>query len=357
MILLDAAKRGATDLFIMPEQDRLRVRMRIDGVMHDVMEPPLKLHTGLVSRIKILAHLDISERRLPQDGRARLKFGTRELDCTVSTSPTLHGELVVIGMHERHAGEGNVALERSGLLPADLALMGRALRARSGLILVAGSAGSGRSTTLYGLMGQAASADLYLVSAEEHIRQPLTGVVQYQTRHQIGLTMALVLSKGLAHGPDVVMIDTIRETETARLAVQAATERIVLASVAGRDAIAGVTALLDMKVDEALLGQVLSVVIGQRLVRRPCEACRGEGRTGTAEDCTACGGSRFKGQLGVFQVLAIDDRLRQVLRSRRGAEEIGRVAVEHGLIGLREAALEAAERGETTAEEVARVFA
>jgi general secretion pathway protein E len=315
------------------------------------------MHGAIVSRIKILAEMDIAERRLPQDGRVRLKLAGDEVECSVSTSPTLHGELVMIAIRARAGASGSeVTLENTGLSPAELQQITGLLAAPAGLILVTGGANSGRSTTLYALMAKAANSGAHAVSTEERILRPLPGVVRYQIRLKIGLTIALLLSKGLQQNPDVVMVDPIRDAETASLALQAASERLVLASVAGQDAVGAINALLDMDMDPGLLAAVLNLVVAQRLVRRVCTACNGQGSTPAGASCELCNGSRFRGQVGVFQLLAIDENVRASIRSR-ARQDLPRVAAESGLVSLRDAALHAAARGVTTADEVTRVFA
>ncbi len=374
VILSDAVRAGASDVHVEPHPGGLRIRYRVDGALRDAMTVPPSARAATVSRLKIVSGLDIAERRRPQDGRARLTVDDAVVEARVSTLPTLHGEKVVIRLLPR--AENVPLLSKSGLSPQQLEAVGGVLTQPQGLILITGPTGSGKTSTLYAAIQQLRTADRNIVTLEDPVEVHVPGISQVQVHERSGLTFARGLRSILRQDPDVILVGEVRDHETAELALQASlTGHLVLTTLHTNDAVSAITRLVDIGVDPFLVAASLSLVVAQRLVRRPCSSCAApyEPTTRTlallgvtAADlsdatplrgtgCSDCGGTGYRGRTGVFEVLPVNAAMRRVLLSTPTASAIGTASREHGMVTLRAAALAAAHRGETTYEEVLRV--
>ncbi|SDZ89122.1 GspE/PulE family protein [Rubrimonas cliftonensis] len=366
LIIRRAAELGASDVHLEPFERRLRLRYRVDGQLREAEAPPASLRAAVVSRIKIMARLDIAENRLPQDGRLQLTVLGRELDVRVATTPTLHGEGVVMRL-----------LDRSGKAPAldslgfDAAAVGalEALIARpNGVILVTGPTGSGKTTTLYAALGRLNTPERKIVTVEDPVEYQIDGVNQIQARPRIGLGFAEALRAILRQDPDVIMIGEIRDAETARIAVQAAlTGHLVLATLHANSAAAAVTRLRDMGVPEYLIAATLVGAVAQRLVRRLCPDCArpeepalaarldpgGAGHLAPG-GCAACGGAGYRGRAAMLEVLAVGEGARRLILDGADAATLEAEAVSRGMRTLRGHGLALAREGRTSLAEVAR---
>ena len=367
-----AVETQASDIHIEPFEDRLRVRYRYDGVLHESDNPPPQLTAAIISRIKIMARLDIAERRLPQDGRIKLAVRGQEVDFRVSTIPSLHGETVVLRVLDRSA----VSFEWSklGLSPAVVERLDRALQLPNGIVLVTGPTGSGKTTTLYTGLLSLNSVVRKVVTVEDPIEYQLPGVNQIQVKPQIGLNFASLLRSILRQDPDVIMVGEVRDLETAQIAVQAAlTGHLVLSTVHTNSAAATVSRLRDMGLEDYLMTAVLRGILAQRLVRRLCLACRREeaapaalvarfrlDRHGAgpglwhAVGCPQCRGTGYRGRLAIAEFLEPTPVIERLIFARADQSEIERAAVAGGMVTMFEAGIEAALAGQTTIEEVTR---
>ena len=370
-MLAEAVRQGASDLHVEPQRDGLRIRHRVDGVLRDVMLLPKGAAAAVVSRLKIVSGLDIAERRLPQDGRARIAVDGTAVDARVSTLPGLHGEKVVLRLFATDSAVQ--PLTTLGLTPGQLAVVERVVAASQGLVLITGPTGSGKTRTLYACLARALTPEVNVVTLEDPIELQLPGVTQVAVHPRGGMTFARGLRAVLRQDPDVVMVGEVRDSETAELALQASlTGHLVLTTLHTNDAPGAVTRLVDIGVESYLVASSLSLVIAQRLVRRPCAACAApyepadavlaglglsrESLVGASprrgEGCPACAGSGYRGRLGVFEVLEVSPAIRRAIGS--GEEALADAAAAAGLERLRDHALAVAARGETTYEEVLR---
>jgi general secretion pathway protein E len=362
----------ASDIHIEPADDRLILRYRIDGVLQEQEALPAAMRLALVSRIKIMAALNIAEKRLPQDGRMRLAVRGHEIDLRVATAPSIHGESVVLRILDR----SNLALDFAAL-GFDAALTARLvpiLHRPHGIVLVTGPTGSGKTTTLYAALAELNTADRKLLTVEDPIEYRLPGVIQTQVAPGIGLGFSAALRSFLRQDPDVMMVGEIRDIETAQVAVQAAlTGHTILSTLHTNTASGAVTRLIDMGVEPFLIASSLNAVLAQRLVRRLCPQCRTKGpvaaeiRSGLgdlvgesdmfyhARGCEACSGSGFRGRVAVLELLVMDEALARLVLARAEAREIERVAVAAGMRSLLLDGLGKARSGLTTIEEVLRV--
>jgi general secretion pathway protein E len=375
LLIARAVESRSSDIHIEPFQNRLAVRYRVDGVLREGATPPARLRAAIVSRIKIMAKLNIAERRLPQDGRIRIAIRGRDYDLRVATVPTLHGEGVTMRI-----------LDRSSLVD-DFAVLGfeadtlkrylDLLDQPQGILLVTGPTGSGKTTTLYTSLLRLNTPEKKIFTVEDPIEYQLEGVNQVQVKPQIKLTFAEILRTLLRHNPDIIMIGEMRDFETAQIAIQAAlTGHLVLSTLHTNNASSSINRLLDMKVDDYLVTSTVNGVMAQRLVRRLCEACRKprallpemierlgmaplmNGREPTLYDavgCEECHGSGYRGQMAVIEVLAVSDAIRRLVLNHAEAREIHRVAVEEGMRTMYHDGLLKAMAGRTTVEEVLRV--
>ena len=369
-----AVESQASDIHLEPFEDRLRVRYRFDGLLQDADSQPARLTAAIISRVKIMARLDIAERRLPQDGRIKLAVRGQEVDLRVSTVPSLHGETVVLRVLDRNA----VAFDYDRLgLPAPLvARWGAALGLPNGIVLVTGPTGSGKTTTLYTGLMSINAATRKIVTVEDPIEYQLQGVNQVQVKPQIGLNFATLLRSILRQDPDVIMVGEIRDLETAQIAVQAAlTGHLVLSTVHTNSAAATVARLRDMGLEDYLMAAVLRGVLAQRLVRRLCSLCKLEAgaapelvqrfdlnrRTSGAPvrlwhpvGCPTCHGTGFKGRLAIAEFLRLDAATERLIFARAATDDIERAAVASGMVPMFDAGITAALAGVTTIEEVVR---
>ena len=373
VVLADAVRARASDVHIEPQAGALRIRYRVDGLLRDVMTVPKNASAAAVSRIKIVSGLDIAERRRPQDGRAKLTVDGLVVEARISTLPTLHGEKVVIRLLPR--AENVPLLAKTGLTAPQLELLGSALTQSQGLILITGPTGSGKTNTLYAAIQQVSTPDRNIVTLEDPVEVQVAGITQVQVHERAGITFSRGLRSILRQDPDIVLVGEVRDQETAELALQASlTGHLVLTTLHTNDAVSAITRLVEMGVEPFLVASSLSLVVAQRLVRRPCATCAADyqpsARTlallGLLESdlkdatprrgrgCSECGGTGYLGRTGVFEVLPVTAALRKVLLSSPTEAAIGAAAREHGMTTLRAAALAAAHRGETTYEDVLR---
>jgi general secretion pathway protein E len=373
-IINRAVETQASDIHIEPFENQLRVRYRYDGVLTEAEAPPPHLVAAIVSRIKIMARLDIAERRLPQDGRIKLAVRGQEVDFRVSTIPSLWGETVVLRVLDRTAVSFDYA--RLGLPPAVIARLGAALALPNGIVLVTGPTGSGKTTTLYAGLLALNSVTRKVVTVEDPIEYQLRGINQIQVKPQIGLTFATLLRSILRQDPDVIMVGEIRDLETAQIAVQAAlTGHLVLSTLHTNSAAASITRLRDMGLEDYLLTAVLRGVLAQRLVRRLCLACRrqaeaapelvarfdlarraegGPVRLWHAVGCPACRNTGYRGRLAIAEYLQPDAAVERLIFAHADHAEVERAAVAAGMVTMFQAGLDAALAGDTTIEEVVR---
>ena len=374
-LISKAAEARASDVHIEAFENRLRVRYRIDGVLVEVDPPPARFRAALVSRIKIMARLNIAERRLPQDGRIKLAIRGVPIDLRVSSIPTMHGEGVVLRILDRQ--EVKLDFGALGVVGRNLANYEEILSRPNGIFLVTGPTGSGKTTTLYAALVRLNSPDKKLLTVEDPIEYQLEGVNQIQVKPGINLTFANVLRSILRQDPDIIMIGEIRDLETAEIAVQAAlTGHLVLSTLHTNDAAGTITRLLDMRVEDYLLTSTLAGVAAQRLVRRLCDDCRAQERAlpelveqlglerfGAGSDallwravgCEQCNGTGYRGRTTVIETLVVDDEIRRLILRRPEAKELQRAALAAGMVSMYEDGMRKALGGDTTIEEVLRV--
>jgi general secretion pathway protein E len=357
-LLTQAARDGASDIHIEPFESFSLVRFRVDGTLRDVVRPKRALHAALVSRIKIMAQLDIAEKRLPQDGRITLRVGGRPMDVRVSTLPTGHGERAVLRLLDKEAGR--LDLSRLGMSDITLASFDRLSHQPHGIVLVTGPTGSGKTTTLYAAMGRLDATTTNVMTVEDPIEYDLEGVGQTQVNPRIEMTFAKALRSILRQDPDVIMIGEIRDLETAQIAVQASlTGHLVLATLHTNDAVSAITRLIDMGVEPFLLSSSLLGVCAQRLVRRLCMNCResdslisGNWR---AVGCPACARTGFQGRTGIYELLIVDDLIRSQIHERAAEAKIRQVALAAGMLTMRDDGQRWVNQGITSLDEVIRV--
>ena len=375
-ILADAAKRRASDIHIEPYEKLFRVRFRIDGVLQEIMSPPLRLKNPLVSRLKVMAGLDIAERRLTQDGRIKLKMGIGgELDIRVSILPTLFGEKVVMRLLDK----SNLQLDMAklGFDPQTLKDFQEAIHKPFGMILITGPTGSGKSTTLYSALSELNKADVNISTAEDPVEYNLVGINQVQVREQIGLNFASCLRSFLRQDPDIIMVGEIRDLETAQIAVKAAlTGHLVLSTLHTNDAPSTIDRLINMGVEPFLLTSSINLIAAQRLVRRICDKCKepievtpealinlgvdaseaaGGFPTFRGRGCNSCNETGYRGRLAIYEILVMHEGLKELILKSASAADLKREAVKLGMSTLRMSALQKVRDGFTTIEETIRV--
>jgi general secretion pathway protein E len=373
-VIARAIERGASDIHIEPFEKSIKVRYRIDGILVEAEAPPRRLQTAIISRIKIMARLNIAESRLPQDGRVKLRIGGQEIDFRVSTVPTLYGESVVIRILDQAAVPLN--LSTLGFSPATLDRLRKMVNAPHGMVLVTGPTGSGKTTTLYGALQEIRSAERKIITIEDPVEYQVPGVNQIQVKPQIGLTFSAGLRSIVRQDPDVILVGEIRDRETAEIAIHSAlTGHMVLSTLHTNDAAGAITRLLEMGVEEYLLPSSLSGVLAQRLVRVVCPDCSepralsqafrdeilreagfvpgGDLRLGRG--CAACGETGYRGRMGIFELLTLDEAVKDLILARADAGAIRAKAVAGGMTLLRDDGWDKVSRGLTTVEEVLRV--
>ncbi len=356
-LLTQASRDGASDIHVEAFENSSIVRFRIDGILRDVARPRRELHAALVSRIKIMAQLDIAEKRLPQDGRITLRIGGRPMDVRVSTLPTGHGERVVLRLLDKEAGRLDLAA--LGMSDVSLDAFDRLLHQPHGIVLVTGPTGSGKTTTLYAGLSRLDSARMNILTVEDPIEYDLPGIGQTQVNPRIDMSFARALRAILRQDPDVVMIGEIRDLETAQIAVQASlTGHLVLATLHTNDSVSAVTRLIDMGVEPFLLSSSLLGVAAQRLVRKLCVGCRrrdGVNSAWRAVGCAACDRTGYRGRTGIYEMFVLDDAIRALIHNAASEQTIRDAAVAAGMQSMRDDGARWISQGMTTAEEVDRV--
>jgi len=370
-LLTQALREGASDIHIEPFETRSVVRLRIDGTLRDLIEPARALHAAIVSRVKIMAQLDIAEKRLPQDGRITLRIAGKPVDVRVSTIPTGHGERVVLRLLDKQAGR--LDLTNLGMDDATLTQMDRLIRAPHGIVLVTGPTGSGKTTTLYAALSRLDATALNIMTVEDPIEYDLDGISQTQVNPRIDMSFARALRTILRQDPDVVMVGEIRDLETAQIAVQASlTGHLVFATLHTNDAVSAVTRLVDMGVEPFLLASSLIGVGAQRLVRKLCVECRkpavadaaqlhvmgiapAGGIIYSAQGCSACNNSGYRGRTGIYELLMVDDDFRRLTHTRAAEQELREYAAARGMRSLRDDGMRWVAQGVVSLEEVVRV--
>jgi type IV pilus assembly protein PilB len=377
VLLVDSLRRGASDIHVEPYEKELRIRFRIDGLLYDVMHPPLKLRDALISRIKIMSKLDISEKRLPQDGRIKIKVKVdsrkRELDFRVSTLPTLFGEKVVLRLLDKQ----NLMLDMTklGFEEQSLTKFKRNISKPYGMVLVTGPTGSGKTNTLYSALQSLNTVDTNIMTAEDPVEFNLPGINQVQMKEQIGLNFAAALRSFLRQDPNIVLVGEIRDFETAEIAIKAAlTGHLVLSTLHTNDAPSTISRLMNMGIEPFLVATSVNLIQAQRLIRRICKDCKQEHptpaealievgfsaeetktlKTYKGKGCSTCNGTGYKGRIGLYEVMEITDEIRELILIGASALELRKKAIEDGMITLRESGLHKIRAGVTTPEEVVR---
>ncbi len=377
LILTDSIKRGASDIHIEPYEKDFRVRFRIDGVLYEIMQPPMKLRDAITSRLKIMAKLDISEKRLPQDGRIKIKMKlqgkNREMDYRVSVLPTLFGEKIVLRLLDKE----NLMLDmtRLGFEQESLTKFEKAIFKPYGMVLVTGPTGSGKTNTLYSSISKVNSPETNIITAEDPVEFNLHGINQVQMKEQIGLNFAAALRSFLRQDPNIILVGEIRDFETAEIAVKAAlTGHLVLSTLHTNDAPSTVNRLMNMGIEPYLVATSVHLICAQRLVRRLCKDCKEEVNMpaqalidigyGTDEapkvklykgrGCPTCNNTGYKGRVGLYEVMEITDGMREMILTGASSIELKNKAIEEGMITLRGSGLRKIKTGQTTVEEVVR---
>ena len=374
MILVDAIRRGASDIHLEPYEKVFRVRFRVDGVLHEIMTPPKRLEAALTSRVKIMASLDIAERRLPQDGRIKLRFNQREIDFRVSTLPTIYGEKTVMRILDKDSLQ--LDLTMLGFDSWSLEQFTKAIHNPYGMILITGPTGSGKTTTLYSAIHTINSPDINIMTAEDPVEYNLRGVNQVQINEEIGRTFASALRAFLRQDPDVILVGETRDLETAQIGIRAAlTGHLVLTTLHTNDCPSTVARLLDMGIPPFLVSSSLTLILAQRLGRKVCKDCKqpydadeetlvpyghvpqGLGKISfyKGKGCATCNFTGMKGRVAIYEVMPINQDIRDLIIRNAPAVEIGEAAQRQGMRTLRQNALQKVIDGGMTIEEVLRV--
>lgn len=370
LLISQAIKQRASDIHIEPMENEVRVRYRIDGVLYKVQSLPKKLQLGIISRIKVLAHLNIAEKRLPQDGRVLMKMGEKEVDLRISTFPTIYGENVVIRILEKESLFKGV--EELGFSPEMLEEFKKLIRRPYGMILVTGPTGSGKTTTLYSALSFINSIEKNIITIEDPVEYEIKGIRQTQVNPKVGLTFANALRNILRQDPDIIMVGEIRDLNTAKIAVEAAlTGHLVFSTLHTNDAPSTIARLVDMGVEPYLVASCLLGAVAQRLVRVICPYCKEEykppkdvleilnlpeeGKYFRGKGCKFCRNTGYLGRTGIFELMIMTDRLREISLRRLPVSELRRECIKEGMVTLREAGLQKVKEGITTIEEVLRV--
>ena len=372
-LLTDAVRRGASDIHIEPFETELRVRYRIDGALLEVMKPPLKLKAALTSRVKIMSNLNIAERRVPQDGRIKIKVGKRVIDFRVSTLPVIFGEKIVM----RILDKGNLTLDLKtfGFEPkAEKDLM-TAISNPYGMVLVTGPTGSGKTTTLYSALSQVNNIDVNIMTAEDPVEYNIYGINQVLVRNEIGMTFAAALRAFLRQDPNIIMVGEIRDLETGSIAIKAAlTGHLVLSTLHTNDAPSTITRMLDMGIEPFNVASAVNLIVAQRLIRRICKDCKAEHEYTSDElaalgmtdselaeitfykgtGCSSCGDTGYRGRAGLYEVMELTPALRRMILQGGSADELKEKAIEEGMLTLRMDGIMKLRKGITTLEEIVK---
>ena len=371
-IVARAVEQGASDVHLSPDGTEMRVRFRVDGVLHDSATVPRRMVSGVVSRVKIMSDLDIAERRVPQDGRIGLNIDGRHVDLRIVTLPSVHGESVVMRILDSSAGA--LDMERLGMAATDRDRFERAIGQAYGAVLVTGPTGSGKSTSLYAALGEINTPEKNVITIEDPVERQVAGVTQVQVNPRAGLTFAGGLRSMMRADPDVIMVGEIRDRETAQIAVEAAlTGHLVLSTLHTNDAPTALTRLIEMGIEPFLVASAIDCVVAQRLARTLCQHCKrrkiipahmlrdnGFGspydlEAYEPEGCGRCGGSGYKGRIGLYEVMTVTEEIRSLAIGRASADRVAEVAVRNGMRRLRDDGLEKVRQGRTSIAEVSRV--
>jgi type IV pilus assembly protein PilB len=371
-VISEAVERGSSDIHFEPQEEEMRVRYRIDGVLQEAAIVPASVIPAVTSRIKILSDLDIAERRIPQDGRVTTNVGGKTIDLRVATLPAQYGENVVMRILD--SSKAMISMEQLGMLPQAMERFTKAFSQSHGAVLVTGPTGSGKSTSLYAALNQLNTVDKNIITIEDPVEYQLEGLTQVQTNKKAGLTFAAGLRSMMRADPDIIMVGEIRDRETAQIAIESAlTGHLVLSTLHTNDAPGAVTRLIEMGIEPFLVGSAVDCVVAQRLARLLCEECK-KRVTLPAEvmrangfnvgldlecyepvGCARCGGSGYKGRVGLYEVMWVSETIRSLAVAREPAETIAHAAVHEGMMRLREDGLEKVRRGLTSIAEIARV--
>ena len=352
-IFTQAIELGASDIHVEPGEEYVAVRLRVDGVLTEIMSCPLTQFPAIASRIKLIGGLNIAESRLPQDGRTNVRLGHTELDMRISTIPILTGESIVLRLLNQEAV--NFDLGTLGMSERHLEQFERLIKIPHGIILVVGPTGSGKTTTLYSVMCRLNDRRRKIITVEDPVEYQLPGLSQMQVNPQIGLTFANGLRSIVRQDPDVILVGEIRDRETADIAINAAlTGHLVLSTLHTNDAVGAVTRLIDMGMEGFLVASALYGVRSQRLVRKICPVCGGSGKDAEGGKCRRCNGTGYKGRCGIFELLRMDDEMRRAVNTNAPSSELEKIAVRNGMIPLRDDGLAKVRAGITTLEELSR---
>ena len=372
-LLTDAVRRGASDIHIEPFEHEIRIRYRIDGALVEIMKPPMKMKAALTSRIKILSQLNIAERRVPQDGRLKLKMGNRVIDFRVSTLPVLFGEKIVLRILDK--GNLTLDLQKFGFEPKAEADLMKAILNPYGMVLVTGPTGSGKTTTLYSALSRINTTEVNIMTAEDPVEYNLMGINQVLVRTEIGMTFAAALKAFLRQDPNIIMVGEIRDLETGGIAIKAAlTGHLVLSTLHTNDAPSTITRMIDMGIEAFNVASAVNLVVAQRLVRRICKDCKAPvtytdeelASLGTdlesvrhipfmkGKGCDTCGGLGYKGRAGLYEVMAMSPELRRMILRGASVAELRDQAVAEGMLTLRMDGIVKIRKGVTTLEEVVK---
>lgn len=376
LVITEAVHEGASDIHIEPGEKEVRIRYRVDGVLHETRRSPKRIHPGIVSRIKILANMNIAERRVPQDGRFHMDAGGKQVDLRVASLPTVYGEKVVLRILDRSSLLMN--LTDLGMEPDPMRLFSDAFNKPYGTVIVTGPTGSGKTTTMYAAMAELNRRDVNIITVEDPVEYQMKGLNQVQVNTKVGLTFGASLRSILRSDPDIVMIGEIRDSESAKMAIESAlTGHMVLCTLHTNDAPSAVTRMIEMGVEPFLIASAVDGVVSQRLARRLCVRCRHEaayeskylekigfphtnGEVATLSQakkggCPFCSGTGFRGRVGLYEVLSIDEEIEKLIVDMATAHSVGRLAREKGMKTLREDGFLKVQQGLTSIEEVLRV--
>lgn len=373
-IFNEAVKKGASDIHIEPYEKEFRIRYRIDGVMHEFMRPPRGVKDAVTSRLKILSDLDIAERRLPQDGRIKIRLQGKSIDMRVSTLPVLYGEKVVMRILDK--SNLQLDLEKMGFEKSSMDRFTNAIESPYGMVLVTGPTGSGKSTTLYSALSKVNTEDVNIMTAEDPVEYNIFGINQVQMKEDIGLNFSAALRSFLRQDPDIIMVGEIRDYETAEIAIKAAlTGHLVLSTLHTNDAPSTINRLLNMGIEPFLVASSTNLILAQRLARRICAHCSeevhlpdealisvgfkkkdlGKFKPKKGKGCDACSGTGYKGRLALYEVMEVSENIKDLILRGANSSEIKKLALDEGMISLRMSGLEKVKKGQTTIEEIVRV--